>query len=89
MSSKGINQTNNEKVDLQSKQAWNTGVGSKTSVISGCGMLITGVVKFSTRNCPGINFRKVGNYVLERLVLNGIRMMASKCQFRTEVRFCF
>ena len=37
-------------------------VGSKTSVISGCGMLIRGVVKFSARNCPGINFRKVGNY---------------------------
>ena len=35
---------------------------SKTSVISGCGMLIRGVVKFSARNCPGINFRKVGNY---------------------------
>ena len=35
----------------------------KTSVISGCGMLIRGVVKFSARNCPGINFRKVGNYV--------------------------
>ena len=25
-------------------------------------MLIRGVVKFSARNCPGINFRKVGNY---------------------------
>ena len=35
---------------------------SKTSVISGCGMLIRGVVKFSARSCPGINFRKVGNY---------------------------
>ena len=32
------------------------------SVISGCGMLIIGVVKFSARNGPGINFRKVGNY---------------------------
>ena len=25
-------------------------------------MLIRGVVKFCARNCPGINFRKVGNY---------------------------
>ena len=32
-------------------------------LISGCGMLIRGVVKFSARNCPGINFKKVGNYV--------------------------
>ena len=46
------------------KKLWNTGLGSKTSVISGCGMLISGVVKFSARNCPGINFKKVGNYVL-------------------------
>ena len=35
---------------------------SKTSIISGYGMLIRGVVKFSARNCQGINFRKVGNY---------------------------
>ena len=27
-------------------------------------MLIRGVVKFSARNCPGINFKKVGNYAL-------------------------
>ena len=47
------------------KKLWSTGLGAKTSVISGCGMLIRGVVKFSARNCPGINFKKVGNYVAD------------------------
>ena len=27
-------------------------------------MLIRGVVKFYARDCPGINFRKVGNYAI-------------------------
>ena len=35
------------------------------SVISGCGMFIIGVVKFSARNCPGINSRTVGNYAFD------------------------
>ena len=29
-------------------------------------MLIRGVIKFSARNCPGINFKKVGNYATHR-----------------------
>ena len=41
-----------------------------TSVISECGMLIRRVVKFSARNCPGINFTKVGNYAFMSRAVN-------------------
>ena len=53
---------------------------SKTSVISGCGMLIRGVVKFSARNCHGINFRKVGNYVYRSSITDVKRRYTEHCK---------